>query len=364
MDTSPPPSDSNGSRREGRLRRTVQRGLLRNAHLVERVFAGPLTPQVRTYSRTVFMWENATLKRYTCRAPRKYKTPVIIVPPLMANPVIFDLRPGHSMVHTLLDGGLDTFMLDFGAPTEKDRDITVEDYVTDFIPKAIERVREETGQPGVSLIGWSMGGIMTMLYGAIYGEKSHLKNAVILGSPFDYSKMFPLNLLAGAFAGPTAQIIQRFGNIPGEISRRGFMLVAPLGTVTRWWTLLKNYHDREYVAAWESMGDFLNGFLDYPQEAFLQFLTEFIRDDKLRHKKLFMGGKYVDLEDVLSSILLFVGTTDKIATPESVSALAGLVGSKDVTVKHVPVGHIGLVEGSRAPKHIWTPMTEWLQARS
>ena len=348
----------------GRLRRSVERNLLRGAHLVERAVIGPLTPEVRTFSETVFMWENATLKRYVSRKPRAYKTPVVIVPPLMANPVIFDLRPGHSMVHTLLDAGLDTYMLDFGAPTDKDRDITVEDYVTDFIPNALSKLREATGQNGASLVGWSMGGVMTALYGAIYGEEAGLRNAVILGSPFDYSRMWPLNMLAGAFVEPMRALLEKVGNVPGEVSRRGFMLMAPFGTLTRYGALLRNYHDREYVAAWETMGDFLKGFLDYPQEAFLQFVTEFIRDDKLRSGKLVMGGKNVDLKRVLASVLLFVGTEDKVASPASVEALAALVGSKDVTVKHVPLGHIGLVEGSRAPKYVWGPMVEWLQVRS
>lgn len=347
-----------------RLRKTGRKTLMRQIHLVERVVAGPLTPEVRTFSETVFMWENATLKRYVSRKPRKYKTPVVIVPPLMANPVIFDLRPGHSMVHTFMDAGFDTYMIDFGNPSDKDRTITVEDYVVDFIPNAVAKIKEVTGQPGVSLIGWSMGGIMTMLYGAVFKEEAGLKNAVILGSPFNYSQMWPLNVLAGIFAEPMSKALEYIGNVPGEISRRGFMLLAPFGTMTRYATLWRNYWDREYVAAWETMGEFLNGFFDYPQEAFVQFVTDFIRDDKLRTGRLVMGGKKVDLTQVKGSILLFVGTEDKVASPPSVEALASLVGSKDVTVKYVPVGHIGLIEGSRAPKHVWEPMVEWLRERS
>lgn len=347
-----------------RLPRTLRRNFLRTAHLIERAVAGPLTPQVRSFSETVDMWETTTLKHYVSREPRRYRTPVMIVPPLMANPVIFDLRPGHSMIHRLIDEGFDTYMLDLGVPSEKDRTITVEDYVTDFIPTAVSRLRKHSGQNEVTLVGWSMGGIMSMLYASIYGEESGVKNAVVLGSPFDFSQMWPFNLLAGVFAAPIKKTLDYMGNVPGWLSATGFRLLAPLGSMTRYLALMQNYHDREYVAAWETMNEWIANFLPYPQEAFLQFMTEFVRDDKLRTGRLVMGGKNVDLKKVDASILLFVGMGDKVASPASVEALGQLVGSKDLTVEYVPVGHIGLVEGSRAPRHVWDPMVEWLGSRS
>ena len=346
------------------LRKRVRRELMRQTHLVERVVAGPLTPQVRTFSETVFMWENATLKRYLSREPRRYETPVLIIPPLMANPVIFDLRPGHSMVHHFLDAGYDTYMLDFGNPGEDQKDITVEDYVTDFIPNGVQKLLEVTGAESITLVGWSMGGIMSMIYTALYGENSGVKNAIVLGSPFDFSAMVPFASLAGLVINPLRAVIGQLGNVPGELTRAGFMAMAPLGTLTRYWALWKKYHDREFVAAWETMGEFINAFFDYPQEAFLQFLTDFIRDDKLRQNKLVMGEKTVRLADVKANILLFVGTGDKVASPESVQALAELVSSHDMTVNYVPVGHIGLVEGSKAPSMVWAPMVDWLAERS
>lgn len=346
------------------LRKQLRREALRQAHLVERVVAGPLTPQVRSFSETVFMWENATLKRYLSSEPRRYDTPVLVIPPLMANPVIFDLRPGHSMIHHFLEAGFDTYMLDFGNPGEEQKDITVEDYVTDFIPNGVQKLLEVTGAESVTLVGWSMGGIMSMIYTALYAEDSGVKNAVVLGSPFNFSEMMPFSSLAGLVINPLRTVIGQLGNVPGELTRAGFMAMAPLGTLTRYWALWKKYYDREFVAAWETMGEFINAFFDYPQEAFLQFITDFVRDDKLRQKQLVMGGKTVDLADVSANILLFVGTGDKVASPESVQALSELVSSHDMTVKYVPVGHIGLVEGSKAPTMVWEPMSEWIAARS
>jgi len=343
---------------------SARRTALGAAHLVERSVLGPLTPQVRSFSRTIFMWENATLLRYHASTERTYRTPVLIIPPLMVNPDIFDLRPGHSLVHYLLDAGFDVFLVDFGSPTDADTAIRVDDYVTDFIPKAVEKILEVTGESSVSTVGWSMGGIMSMLYASVYQKDAHLKNAVVLGSPFDFSKMFPINILVKVFGAGLPAVMERMGNLPPVLPRIGFEMLAPFGLVTRYMNLLVNYWDREYVAGFETIRDWGRGFIAYPQEAFVQFVTEFIRDDKVRQGRLVMKGRKVDISQVDANLLLFVGTTDKVASPESVEALMDLVGSKDKTCLKVPVGHIGLVTGSKAVKHVWAPMALWLAERS
>lgn len=343
---------------------TARRAALGAAHLVERAVLGPLTPQVRSFSRTIFMWENATLLRFHATTERIYKTPVLIIPPLMVNPDIFDLRPGHSLVHFLLDAGFDVFLVDFGSPTDADSTIRVDDYVTDFIPKAIGKILEHTGESAVSTIGWSMGGIMSMLYASVYQKDAHVRNAVVLGSPFDFSKMFPANVLMKVFGSGLPAVMEKMGNLPPILPRVGFEMLAPFGLATRYLNLLVNYWDREYVAGFETIRDWGRGFIAYPQEAFVQFVTEFIRDDKVRRGQLVMKGRKVDLAKVEANLLLFVGTTDKVASPESVEALVELVGSRDKKCVKVPVGHIGLITGSRAKKHVWTPMALWLAERS
>ena len=64
----------------------------------------------------------------------RYRTPVLVVPPLMVRPYIYDLRPEHSMLRTLRDAGLDVFVVDFGVPDRGDRDVRLDDYVLDFMP--------------------------------------------------------------------------------------------------------------------------------------------------------------------------------------------------------------------------------------
>lgn len=343
-----------------------RRNLLRFLNAFERATLGPLRPNVSTPADVVWMWERSTLLRYELpQSPARYKIPIIIIPPLMVKPIIFDLRPGHSMAGHLLKRGFDTFMLDYGVPQDEDRVIRVDDYVDDFIPKAVQRVRELTGAPAVSLVGWSMGGIMSYTMCAMLGKQAHVRNLITIGSPLDFSKMFPMNIMAKFIRLPGAtKVFDLIGNIPPAATRNGFKLLAPEKLITRRLALAQNYWDRDWVAGYEAMSNWVDEFIPYPGEAFKQFVRDFVSDDKLRKGMLSINGKEIDLAKIEANILVFVGTKDDVAPPESVEAAVHEIPCKDIRAIQVPLGHIGLVAGSTAPDLVWNPMADWLAERS
>lgn len=338
----------------------------RGMNFVERVMLGPLTPQIETPHEIAWMWERSTLLHYRLPSHQvKFKTPILIVPPLMVKPTIFDLRPAHSMVGYFLSRGFDVYMVDFGVPKSEDEDIRVDDYVLDFIPSAVKKIRERSGKKQVSLVGWSMGGIMSYTYCAYFGGDAHVRNVVTIGSPLDFSKMVPFNYLAKMVDFPgTLQALEYVGNIPPVLTRNGFKLLAPVSMVTRYWDLYRNYWDREWVAGYETIGNWVDEFIPYPGSAFRQFITDFVKDDRLRRGSLRIAGKHVELSRIKANVCVVVGTTDKIASPESVGAAIHEIPVADKLRIDAPLGHIGLVAGTGAPQHVWAPIADFLAPRS
>lgn len=335
----------------------------RTLNMTERLLMGPLTPQVQTPHEIAWMWERSTLLHY--RLPsvrRKYATPILIIPPLMVKPSIFDLRPAHSMVGYFLSRGFDVYMIDFGVPKDEDEGIKVDDYVLDFIPNAVKKIGEKNKSGQVSLVGWSMGGIMSYTYCGYFGKEANVRNVVTIGSPLNFSKMFPMNYLAKSADLPGAlKVIEYLGNIPPVVTRNGFKLISPMATLTRYLDLYKNYWDREWVAGYETIGNWVDDFIPYPGAAFRQFVTDFVKDDRLRHGSLKIAGTHVDLKRVAANLCVVVGTTDKIAAPESVGDAINIIQSAPVKKRiDAPLGHIGLVAGSGAPKYVWGPIADFL----
>lgn len=341
------------------------RNFLRLLHTTERIILGPLAPQVKTTGNVVMRWEEGHLIRYFHpEKERKYGTPIVIIPPLMVTPDIFDLRPGHSLVSFLLDYGFDVYILDFGVPTMEDQRITIDNYVLEFIPNAIDRIGKVSKNNTVSLIGWSMGGIFSLMYSAIGERGTRVKNIVIIGSPVDFTKSRLIHLAARMGNKVVLKTTDIMGNIPPVLSKTGFKLLSPIGMIMRYKELFVNLWDREWLMGYETIGHWVDGFIPYPGMAFKQFFSDFVVGDGFKNNDLVIGGERVNLKKIKSSLLVFTGTTDKIAPPPTVTAVIDFVSSEDHELIQVPLGHIGLVAGGSAPGYVWRPMARWLAKRS
>lgn len=352
------------------LKGLLSRNLLRCLHGMERMALGPLAPQVKTPHLIRKRWDRCNLIRYydpdsasPYRSDSRYP-PVLIVPPLMVTPAIFDLRPGHSLVSYLIQAGIEVFILDFGVPTLEDKDITLEDYVDDFIPNAVCEITRSTGYDDIHMVGWSMGGIFILIYTALNRGRSKVRDMVIVGSPIAFSEVGLYWHLARVFNRLVIHATDLLGNLPPVITRTSFKMLSPVGWAFRYVELIDNLWDREWVMAFESIDQWVDGFIPYPGETFKRFFSEFIADDGLRRDRVKIGERPVKLKGVECPIMIFAGKHDKVAPLRSVTALSELVGSRDKHVIRVPLGHIGLVAGSAAQNQVWRPMLKWIKERS
>jgi len=346
----------------------AQRALLRFLNGVEWLIRDPKEVVGRTPYDVVYRRDKLSVRRYRseARAVRnapRFELPVLLVPPLMVKPFIFDLWPGRSLVRFLLDQGFDVFLVDFGEPDSADAYLTLDDYVLDWIPTACAQVRRVTGSRELSLIGYCMGGLFCLMVLGVARDHA-VRNVVTIGAPLDASKMGLFAWAAKMGGGQIEFLARRIGNVPGGLSSTVFRLLSPASNVTRYADLFLNLWDLEYVNGFDAMNQWVAQFIDYPQGAFLQFVHDFMEHNKLVQGKMRIGDELVDLRRVRASLLAFAGRTDRIAPAPSVRAQLKAVGSRDVTYELVPGGHIGVLTGATAPKHVWPTLGAWLAARS
>jgi polyhydroxyalkanoate synthase len=294
---------------------------------------------------------------------QRYELPVLLIPPLMVKPFIFDLHPGRSLVRYLLERGFRVYLVDFGEPDRADAYVTLDHYVLDWIPAACRAVKQDARTSELSLFGYCMGGLFGMMYVAANGDTS-VRNIVTIGAPLDVNKMGTFAWMAKITSAQAEFLARRIGNIPGNLSSMGFRLLTPMKNVTRYADLFMNMWDREYVNGFDAMNEWIGQFIDYPQQAFLQFVDDFMRNNKLVRGKMSFRGKTADLNRVRAAMLVFAGRTDQIAPPGAVRAVLDAVGSRDVTYRSVPGGHMGVFAGASAPEKVWKPAADWLAARS
>ena len=137
------------------------------SNVAHKVFYGGLA-DLRPMPRTLI--DDGTLREvYHYRPAAKVKEqgdPVLLVTPLAAPALCYDLRRGCSLVEHLVAEGRRTYVVEYGAVSFRDRNLGMEHWVDEVVPEAIKEVSRHAGGRPVHVIGWSLGGIFSVLSAA------------------------------------------------------------------------------------------------------------------------------------------------------------------------------------------------------
>ena len=90
--------------------------------------------------------------------------PVLLVTPLAAPALCFDLRRDCSLVEHLVTQGRPTYLVEYGQVSFRNRALGMEHWVDEVLPEAIRTVHEHSGGKGVHLVWWSLGGIFVTIH--------------------------------------------------------------------------------------------------------------------------------------------------------------------------------------------------------
>jgi len=342
----------------------AHRAALRFVNGIDWLVRDPKNVVGRTPYDLVYERDKLQIRRYHLDGVEaRHDLPVLLVPPLMVKPFIFDLYPQRSLVSFLLRQGFAVYLVDFGEPDYTDSYVRIDDYVLDWMPAAARITKRDAGRSELSMLGYCMGGIFALMHTAANRDHS-VRNIVSIGAPIDTTKTGVFAWIVKYGGDQLEYIAKRIGNVPGGLSSTVFRMLTPVKNVTRYADLLMNMWDKEYVNGFDATNQWVSQFIEYPQAAFLQFFREVVRQNKLVTGDLKFGRKSANLRTVDASLLAFAGRTDEVAPVPAVQAVMDAVGSHDKTFRLVPGGHMGVFAGSTAPQHVWTPAARWLATRS
>ena len=296
--------------------------------------------------------------------PREDADPVLLVTPLAAPSICFDLRRGCSLVQHLVDGGRPTYLVEYGNVSFRDRTLGLEHWVEEVVPTAIRAVSEHAGDRPVHVVGWSLGGIFAMLAAADFPDLP-IASLSVLGSPVDVTKVplvAPLRPLLGTsdWPGAITRTYRALGGAPTPLVRWAFQLTSFQKLVTKPLAVAKNLDDAEWLAQVEAVDRFTASMTAYPGRSFGQLYHRFAKGNALATGSIELGDHPVSLADVAAPTLVFAGATDGIAPVASVRPVLDLLTSaRDVRFEIVPGGHLGMLAGRAARDTTWLALDEW-----
>ncbi|HHY74818.1 MAG TPA: class III poly(R)-hydroxyalkanoic acid synthase subunit PhaC [Bacillus bacterium] len=322
-------------------------------------------PEVGLTPKEVVWTKNKTkLYKYISNKPTKFKTPLLMIYALINKPYILDLTPGGSMVEYLQNRGFDVYLLDWGTPGEEDKHLKLDDYILDYIPRAVKKVLRTSGADELSILGYCMGGTMTSIFAALYPELP-IKNLIFMTSPFDFEKTGLYAKFLDERYFDLDKVVETYGNIPPEMIDFGNKMLKPMTNFYGpYVSLMDRSQNQTFVHSWKLMQKWLTDGIPFPGEAYRQWIRDFYQKNKLIKGELVVRGRKVDLANIKANILNISAENDLIAMPHQVEALMNVVSSEDKNYVCVPTGHVSVTFGPRANNITYPTIGDWLEERS
>jgi len=294
---------------------------------------------------------------------RDHGEPVLLVTPLAAPALCYDLRRGCSLVEHLVDAGRPTYLVEYDAVSFKDRSLGMEPWIEDVVPTAVREVSAHAGGRPVHLVGWSVGGIFALLAAAAH-DTLPVGSITVLGAPFDVREVplvapfRPLLSLTDGL-GAITRIYQAAA--PQPLMRWAFQLSSFQKLVTKPLAMVCNLDDADYLAQLEAVDRFTAGMAAYPGRTYGQLYHRLLKGNALVEGTFELGERTLSVADVRVPVLVFGGVDDGIAPIGAVKALMPLLtGSPDARFEIVPGGHLGMLTGRQARAGTWPLIDAWV----
>jgi polyhydroxyalkanoate synthase len=327
--------------------------------------AGTNKPQMaQTPKDVVWRRDKAELWRYRREdAPVSVSPPILIVHSLVSKSYVLDLMPNNSMIRFLLGEGFDVFLLDWGVADAVEAQNTLEDYVDDYIPEAVEATLAEAGADELNLIGYCFGGVLTLLLMAGHPELP-IRSLVTLATPADYDKMgFMSQMFASGRLDPE-DVIDDTGLVSSSRMDEGFQSLKPTDQIVQQVNLFQNLWNDEFVEGFLAMNTWARDQVPFPGAAFRQTVQILIRENALMKGVVPFGRGEVRLKDITVPYLNVFAEQDGIVPASSSEPITKLVGSTDASDLRLQSGHVGFVAGRQAAKVARPQIADWIRRHS
>ncbi|MFC5142132.1 serine aminopeptidase domain-containing protein [Actinomycetospora rhizophila] len=294
-------------------------------------------------------------------------SPVVLVSPLGACGVAFDLRRGNSLVEHLVGEGRPVYQIDdedlvgYGgsiAPGLAD----LERWVDEILPHVVRTVSAAHQGAPVHLVGWSIGGLHAVLAAAGHPDLP-LASVTAVATPFTLDEVPPVvgaRPLAIAAGGPvlaTLQTLLALMPLPRLLRALGLgsldeLLTAPL-------TMIARLDDREFLAQIEAVDD-LRAIIGDQARFIGTYFRAMVAPEDLEAGRVPVGHRVVDLADLHRPVLLVAGETDQVVPPRAVRAGARRITGTDTRLTTAPGGHLGVLAGRAAKNTTWARLCAFL----
>lgn len=298
------------------------------------------------------------------QTPAKYQEPILLTYALVNKPYILDLQPDKSVVRQYLDRGFEVYMVDWGSPSDWDRNFSINDYVNGYLRRVSRFLLRRYPKNDYHVIGYCMGGTFSTLFVATNPKR--VKTLTLLAAPIDFSgDEAMLHLWTKRKYFDVDALVDTYGNCPADFLQSCFLVMKPVQNILeKKINLYENMADPKFVANFYAMENWVTDNIPIPGATFREFVKSLYQGNELVQGKYILNGQKVDLKEIKCPLLLLTAKQDHLVSSKSTEGIIPHVGSTDVKSMVIDAGHVGLVVGGNAQRTFWPEATRWLAERS
>lgn len=314
-----------------------------------------------TPGKVVFRNDLIELIQYSPTTEKVCAEPVMIVPAWIMKYYILDLSPRNSMIKYLVDQGHTVFMVSWKNPDEADREIGMDNYVTEGFIAALDAVTTIVPDLPVHTVGYCIGGTLTMIAAAALAGRgdTRLGSITLFAAQTDFSEPGEL----AYFINPSQLALleatmHKEGVLESKQMAGAFTLLRSQDLL--WNPIVNNYLKGKRapmidLMAWNADGTRM------PWRMHSEYLYRLYLDNELATNHFPVDGKLIRLSDIRAPMFIVGTETDHVAPWKSVYKTDNLVRSDDVTFLLTSGGHnAGIVCGPVHPKRHYRIRTRGL----
>ncbi len=360
---SPPPCPGETSSADDPFRQALRREVMRR---LDRLAAGVIAyrdhPGRRALDDPPIVWSEGATALRDVGAARDVDiandaTPLLLVPSLVNRWQVLDLAPGRSFARALAAAGFRPWIVDWGTPGDAERALDTDGCVA-RLGRAVDWLSATTGARRLPALGYCMGG--TLIVGLAAHRPGALSAIGILAAPWDFHADRAGQGMLAATGPMLAELAARVGELPADIVQTLFWSLDPWQVVEKFRRFAGMDMASDAARDFVLLEDWLNEGAALPGPVARDCLVGWYGDNLPGRGEWKVGGRPVRPAEIGTPALVAIPAADRIVPPASAAGLCGPAGLANATRLDLPLGHIGMMVGSRAAERCWKPVIAWL----
>lgn len=252
---------------------------------------------------------------YQATTDKVHEVPIVLVSPWINKYYVLDLDQKKSLVRYLVDQGFSVFVTSWKNPKDEARDLDFNDYLHEGIDRIVEVACKISGSPKVNLVGYCIGGTLSVVYLAWLAARKQadrIVSATLLTTLTDFSRPGDIEVFLGEEGLDFVERkMDQKGYLDGKDMAASFRMLRANSLIWNYW--VDNYLMGETPRAF----DILYWNMDstrMPQQMHSFYLREFYYNNKLcKPDALTIAGEPIDLRRIETPLFMVSTEEDHIA---------------------------------------------------